>query len=329
MTDHRRFPVDRLRIMTRPTTRRRALGLALGLGAGSLASVAGRRGAASQSAPLRVAVSTGVLADIVANVAGARAEVSSVMPPEADPHTWEASPQDIVRVQEMDSFIWMGANFERFIESGGWRRAVQDAGLDQLELADHVELIVRDVVIDHGDHTHDLRAGDPHVWLDPVKVVEMVPVIRDHLVAIDPAGAAEYTTQAEDYTTRINAIHEEYVAGFSTMTADQRKLVVFHDAFSYFAARYDFAIVGVVIDDPGEDPSANEIAELIETIEREQVPAVFKEPQFSAAILDAVAAETGVTIAELITDAFADRVASYEELLRFNLESITTNLAPG
>ena len=329
MTDPRRKPEDILPARAWSATRRSVLGLTLGLGTLTVTSRTVGRVTAGQTAPIRVAVSTGVLADIVANVAGARAEVTSVMPPGADPHTWEASPQDIVRVQEMDAFVWMGANFERFIESGGWRRAVQDARLSQLQLADHLELIVRDVVIDHGDHTHDLREGDPHVWLDPLKVVEMTPVIRDYLVSIDPDGAAEYAAQAEDYTTRIMTIHEEYVAGFAPMTADQRKLVVFHDAFSYFGARYDFAIVGVVIDDPGEDPSANEIAELIETIEREQVPAVFREPQFSAAILDAVAAETGVTIAELITDAFADRVASYEELLRFNLASITTNLTVG
>lgn len=307
-------------------SRRTILTVAMGLGASALAGARRERTGSAQSDPIQIAVSTGVLADIVANVAGDRAEVSAVMPASADPHTWEASPQDIVRVQEMDTFIWMGANLERFIESGGWRRAVQDAGLAQLQLADHLELIVRDVVIDHGDHTHDLRDGDPHVWLDPVKVVEMISVIRDHLIVLDPAGGADYTAQAQDYSTRITEIHEAYLTGFAPIPTDARKLVVFHDAFSYFAARYEFAIVGVVIDNPGEDPSANEIATLIDTIEREQVPVVFKEPQFNAAILDAVAAETGVAIAELITDAFADRASSYEELLRFNLESITSNL---
>lgn len=77
--------------------------------------------ATGQEARLRVAVSTPLLADIVQNVAGERAEVFSIMPENADPHTSEASPQDIVRVTEANTFISIGANLEPFVESGGWR----------------------------------------------------------------------------------------------------------------------------------------------------------------------------------------------------------------
>lgn len=119
--------------------------------------------ASAQDDRLVVAVSTPILADIVANVAGDNAQVYSVIPPMADPHTWEPSPQDMVRVAESDTFMYMGASLEPFIESGGWRRAVSEAGIPQLTLADQMELIEIDKVIDHGDHVHDLREGDPHV----------------------------------------------------------------------------------------------------------------------------------------------------------------------
>jgi ABC-type Zn uptake system ZnuABC Zn-binding protein ZnuA len=128
--------------------------------------------AAARGDRVQVAVSTPLLADIVRNVAGDQAEVFAVMPGDADPHTWEAAPQDIVAATEADSFIYIGAHLEPFVESGGWRRAVQEAGVPQLIVSEHVELIERDMVIDHGDHVHDLRAGDPHIWLDPLKVVE-------------------------------------------------------------------------------------------------------------------------------------------------------------
>lgn len=278
---------------------------------------------------LRVAVSTSVLADIVANVAGDRANVTPVMPAAADPHTWEAAAGDIAAIQEVDTFIWMGAFLERFIEAGGWRRAVADVGVPALRLADHMELIVRDVVIDHGDHTHDLTEGDPHVWLDPLKTIEMVEVVRAHLSGIDPDGATVYQEQATAYAGRLTSIHVEYESGLAVLPPEERKLVVLHDAFSYFAARYGFTVVGVVIRNPSAQPSANEIAELIDTIEREGVPAVFREPQFDAKILDVIGDETGVIIGELVTDSFAGRVASYEELLRFNLDSVVTHLVPG
>lgn len=130
--------------------------------------------AAASVQPLQIAVSFPILADIVANVAGEQAEVWSVIPYGGDPHTYLATPQDIVRLTQSDYFIRIGAHFERFMESGAWRRAVRDAGIPSLVIADEIELIKVDKVLDHGDHVHDLRDGDPHVWLDPRKVMEMI-----------------------------------------------------------------------------------------------------------------------------------------------------------
>jgi ABC-type Zn uptake system ZnuABC Zn-binding protein ZnuA len=84
--------------------------------------------ATAQKDKIQIATSMPILADFVQNVAGDRAEVFSIMPENADPHTWEASPQDFVQVSEADSFISLGAHLEPFVESGGWRRAVMDAG---------------------------------------------------------------------------------------------------------------------------------------------------------------------------------------------------------
>jgi len=94
----------------------------------------------AQADRLQIAVSTPLLADIVQNVSGERADVFSVMPENADPHTWEASPQDIVRVTEADTFVSIGANLEPFVDSGGWRRAVIDGGVTQLIVAEAATL---------------------------------------------------------------------------------------------------------------------------------------------------------------------------------------------
>ncbi|MGN6031355.1 MAG: metal ABC transporter substrate-binding protein, partial [Thermomicrobiales bacterium] len=215
-----------------------------------------------------IAASVPLLADIVANVAGDRATVFPIMPDSADPHTWEASPQDMIRVTEADSFISVGHHLEPFVEAGGWRRAVKEAGIPELEVTDHIALIEIDRVIDHGDHTHDLREGDPHFWLDPLKVVEAIPAIRDHLIALDPEGEAAYTEHASAYTREVEALHDDLAASFAAIPEDRRVLVVFHDAFTYFAARYEFEIVGVVMPNAEEgEVSAQEMADLIGTIE--------------------------------------------------------------
>jgi zinc/manganese transport system substrate-binding protein/manganese/iron transport system substrate-binding protein len=280
-----------------------------------------------------VAVSTPLLADIVRNVAGDRAEVYSVMPETADPHTWEAAPEDIVRVGESDTFISMGANLELFIESGPWRRAVQDNGVPELVLADHLDLIEVDKVIDHGDHTHDLREGDPHVWLDPRMVMAAIPVIERHLAGIDPEGGATYAAAAGAYSGQVAALDAELARDLATIPAERRKLIVFHDAYTYFAARFGFEVIGVVLANPEVEISAREVVALQRTIEETGVRVIFAEPQFNTGILSVFVAENDVVVGELLTDAFAGRVTTYLDLMRFNRGSLVHHLggtiAPG
>lgn len=280
----------------------------------------------AQADRLQIAVSTPLLADIVQNVTGDRADVFSILPEEADPHTWEAAPQDIVRVTEADTFISIGASLEPFVESGGWRRAVIDGGVSQLVVTDHVELIEVDRVIDHGDHVHDLREGDPHIWLDPTKVIEALPVIESHLSEIDPDGAATFAANGAAYTSTLEELDGELEASFAAIPPDQRVLVVFHDAYTYFAARYEFEIVGVVIQNPEVEVSAQEVVELQGVIEEHDVPVIFAEPQFNTDILGVFVDASGVEVGELLSDAFAGRVESYVELMRFNRDSLVEHL---
>ncbi|MGC4192753.1 MAG: metal ABC transporter substrate-binding protein [Thermomicrobiales bacterium] len=318
-------------LLSRRNAVRAAIGMAGAFGAVSLPGQSS--GTAAQATPaasrLVVAASMPLLADIVANIAGDRAEVFSIMPDTADPHTWEAAPQDMVRVTEADTFISIGHHLEPFVEAGGWRRAVKDAGIPELDVADHLDLIEIDRVIDHGDHVHDLREGDPHFWLDPLKVVEAIPAIRDHLIGLDPEGEPAYTEQAAAYAREVEVLHEELATAFAAIPDDRRVLVVFHDAFTYFAVRYDFEIVGVVMPNAEEgEVSAREMADLIETIEKYDITIVFAEPQFNTDVLSTIQAEQGVAIGELLTDSFAGRVDSYLELMRFDRESIVNALLP-
>lgn len=283
------------------------------------------RATAQEDRPL-IAVSTPLLADIVRGVVGGQAEVYSVMPEAADPHTWDAKPEDIVRVTGSDIFISMGAHLEPFVEAGGWRRAVKDNGVPELILADHLELIAVDKVIDHGDHSHDLREGDPHIWLDPRKVIEAIPVIETHLASLDPGGAETYAASAAAYTGEVEALDAELARDLATIPAERRKLIVFHDAYTYFAARYDFEVIGVVLNNPEAEISAQEVVALQRVIEESGVRVIFAEPQFNPEVLSLFVAENDVVVGELLTDAFAGRVTTYLELMRFNRDSLLQHL---
>jgi zinc/manganese transport system substrate-binding protein/manganese/iron transport system substrate-binding protein len=189
-------------------------------------------------------------------------------------------------------------------------------------------LIKINKVIDHGDHVHDLRKGDPHVWLDPRQVLEMIPVIVEQLSQLDPAGAAVYQANGQRYAAEVEALDRELEAAIAQIPPDRRKLIVHHDAYLYFATRFDFEIVGYVLKNPGQEPSAANIAELSDLIEQAGVPVVFKEPQFNAKILEMLAADHGIKVGLLLADTFAEGVDSYLQLMRFNMRSLTENLGP-
>lgn len=185
--------------------RRRFLALCLGatlaIAAPGVTTAAAGTSPASATSPapeaaVRIAVSTPVLADIVARAVGPRAEVWSIVPPTGDPHSYSATPRDLERAATADLYVEMGANLERYAESGAWRRMIAESGMPVVRLQDHVDLIVRDLVIDHGDHVHDLRDGDPHAWFDPERVRQMVAAVRDALIAVDPAGSDAWSQAA-------------------------------------------------------------------------------------------------------------------------------------
>ncbi len=316
-----------LPVSFRHHTRDRAGRFAASLFAGVALLAACGSSAPPEDGKLRVAVSFVVLEDIVRNIAGDEVETWSVVPAGVDTHTYEATPADLVRLSESDGLILIGAHNERFIETGGFRRAARDADIKQLVVTEHVDLIVVDRVVDHGDHVHDLRDGDPHVWLDPRKTIEMTGAIVDFLSELKPEASAQFAANAERYRETLEQLDRDIEAELSVIPAERRKLVVFHNAYTYFAERYGFTVLDVVIKAAGADPSAREYARLHEIVETHQVPAVFAEPQFDSSLLERLAEDRGIRVGQLLADSFTDGVSSYEEMLRFNARSLVEHLA--
>jgi ABC-type Zn uptake system ZnuABC Zn-binding protein ZnuA len=101
-----------------------------------------------------------------------------------------------------------------------------------------------------------------------------------------------------------------------------RKLVTFHDAYPYMARHYGLEVTAVVVPSPGQEPSAKDVEKLVDAIREQDVPAVFKEPQFSARILELAADDAGVEVCTLYSGALDDEVTSYVELMRFNADEL-------
>jgi ABC-type Zn uptake system ZnuABC Zn-binding protein ZnuA len=183
-----------------------------------------------------------------------------------------------------------------------------------------------------GDEPGHRGEPDPHVWFDPNLVMVMVGNIRDALTETDPAGSDVYAANAERYLAHLRDLDTWIVEVVSTVPIRQRSLVTTHDTLAYFAQRYGFQVIGVVIPSLATDvePSAQQIALLVTQIRSARVPAIFPENISDDRLMRRVASEANVRVGpELYTDALGQtgsRGETYLAMMRYNVASIMTAL---
>lgn len=183
-----------------------------------------------------------------------------------------------------------------------------------------------------GDEDHHHHEGaDPHTWFSIHAVEQWVENIEHVLRALDPANAAIYTANAQAYLVELEALAEEVEALLTALPAEKRKLVTDHDSFGYFAAAYDFDVVGTVIPSFSTlaSPSAGELAKLQDQIEEESVQAIFVGTTITPDIAQQLAADTGIQVVILYTGSLSDEggpAASYVDFMRYNVTAIVNAL---
>jgi manganese/iron transport system substrate-binding protein len=253
---------------------------------------------------MNVVVSLDLFADFARQVGGDRVDVFALIPAGADPHTYEPTPSRVTKLAKADLVIVNGLGLEAALEDVIKENTPSSATL--VELAEGLPVIDK----------------NPHLWLDVQNAVAYVERIRDALVEIDLADAETYRANADSYLAELQTLDEEVAADIDSIPPDRRKLVTFHDAFPYLAQRYGLEVVGVVVASPGKEPSAKDVANLVDAIAAEDVPAVFKEPQFNARILELAADDVGVEICTLYSGALDKKVNTYVKLMRFNAKEL-------
>jgi ABC-type Zn uptake system ZnuABC Zn-binding protein ZnuA len=264
-----------------------AVFLATVLIAGCTATGAQRSSGVSQPEPsagkLTVVATTTIIADIARNVAGDRIEVKSLLPVGTDPHTFTPTPADVQTIADSGLVLYNGGGLESWLD-----RLVQNAGGQRPVVVVSEGIPVRQI---EGEGT------DPHFWLDVKNAMVFTRNIRDALIKLDPAGADIYRTNADAYLAKLAELDQWVQDQVEQIPPGHRKLVTNHDEFGYFAARYGFQVVGAVLGvTPGQEPSAQEVAQLIEKIKAAGVPAVFTETTVNPALADQIAADAGVKI---------------------------------
>jgi ABC-type Zn uptake system ZnuABC Zn-binding protein ZnuA len=275
---------------------------------------------ATSTVQVDVVTTTTIFADLVQQVGGDRVAVQSLVPTSADIHTFTIAPGDIRAVSAADLVVLGGAGLEASFEG-----AVTDH-VDGTLLVLSDGLALSDRRPQFRDGGSDFRSGrsiDPHFWLDVGLTIQAVDAIQSALVEVDAAGASQYNANAARYVGELEGLDREIADALDSLPAERRVLVTFHDAFGYFAARYDLEILGFLVEGPEEEPNAGDVADLILAIESRKLPVIFTEPQFESTIVDRVAREAGAEVGVLYSGFLDEDRPTYIDLMRGNANALT------
>lgn len=258
---------------------------------------------------LRVVATTSIWGDVVASIVGDDAAVDVLIPTGADAHDFEPTSGQIASMQDADLVIANGLGLEEAMEDT-LQTAVAD-GANVYEVAPDLDpLPFSDA--EHEDENEGEVEGhggdDPHVWFDPLRMAIAAELIAERLTEID--SSAHWQRRAADYASELIRADAEITQIVGEIDPEARKLVTNHQAMSYFAHRYEFEMIGVVV--PGgstlADPSSSELAALVEEIAHEEVSTIFAETTQPTRLAEAVAGEVGrdVVVVELYTESLGE-----------------------
>lgn len=267
------------------------------------------------------------LADIAQNVAGDRLKVEALLPPGMDPHSFEATPQDMVALEQTPLLILNGCGLEE------WMQNLMEGflqGKEVIEACAGLQARTPDAEEGHSDeHEHE---SDPHFWLDPNNVIQYVENIRDGLVAFDPQGKDEYQRNAAQYITSLQDLDRRIRAMVAEIPPEKRLLVTNHESLGYFADRYGFKVVGAIIPSvsSGSTPTAQELSQLADAMRELQVNAIFLEVGANSQLARQIASETGIqVVSELYSHSLSGAdgpAATYLMMMEYNTRVIVDAL---
>ena len=258
-------------------------------------------GAGRSDAPggrLRVVGTVSPITNIVFNVGGDHIDLTGLVPAGADSHTFEMAPSDAVILAKADLIFVNGLHLEQ--------SAIGMAEANQKEGAEIV--LLGEMVIGPEDYVYDFsfpqEAGspNPHLWTDPIYALKYAEIVRDKLTERDPDNADAYRANYDEFAVRIRALDAAIQATTVSIPEGNRRLYTYHDSFAYFAPRYGYTVLGAVQPADFSEPSAQEVAALIEQLRAGGVPAIFGSEVFPSSIVRQIGREAGVTFVSTLSD---------------------------
>ena len=256
--------------------------------------------AAAQEEKLQIIATIFPAFDFARTISGEHAQVSLLLPPGSESHSYEPTPQDLIAIQNADLFMYVGGESDHWIEE--LLSSMDEKAPRSFRLMDCVSLIEEEIsesmehAHDHHepcDHTHEHKELDEHVWTSPKNVIQIVRELASVLKELSPVHASAFDRSAQQYIADLQALDAAFEQVVSTAS---RGLLIFGDRFPfrYFAdaynLRYDAAFPGCSED---SEPSVRTVISLVDTVREQQIPVIFYIEFSSRRTADILAEETG------------------------------------
>lgn len=270
---------------------------------------------------LQVVSTSTIIANLTDEIGAEEINNISILASGADPHIYEPVPQDTIALEKADLILYNGYNLEpniiKLIDSTGIKA-------DKLAVGEQIKPL---------DFEYEgQKKPDPHVWGNAQNGIIMAQAIRDKLIEIDPKNQDKFTQNADKLIKELQELDSWIKTQIATIPPNQRKLITSHDAFQYYSNAYGLEIAGTLIGiSTEEQPSAQTIKNLVEIIKSTGVRAIFAETTINPTLIETVAEEAGVKVAEgkLYSDSIGvkgSEADTYVKMLKINTQTIVDAL---
>ena len=276
---------------------------------------------------IRVVTSVFPLLEFAGAVSGERGEVSLLLPPGAEIHTWQPRPSDIIRLSSADLFIYIGADLEPWLHD--LLKSVRNPNLRVLEASRGIPLIDEEGIV-HNAHEHEHGAHDPHIWLDFKNDQRIVDKIAAVLSEMDPEGSSVFKRNAFIYKEKLQKLDQKFKDGL--MDCVHRTIILAgHGAFGYLARSYNLRQISLYGLSPDSRPTPKKLIKVVELAKKYRIKVIFFEIRVRDELAKVLAGEVGARTLVLnpganLTKEQLKSGKTFFDIMEANLENLKDGL---
>ena len=251
-----------------------------------------------ESPQLRVVTTVSPITSIVENIGGPRIHLEGVVPEGVNSHTFDPPPSVARTVSKADLIVVNGL----FLEEPFLKIATANKKPGAIILALANDTLAMDQWTFDSSFPASQGLPNPHLWTDPLLALEYATLVRDKLIKLDPSNSSYYQINHKLLSNRIMELDQNISAAIESIPPSNRKWLTYLDSFPFFGQRYGLEIIGAVQPSAFTEPSAREIAHLIEQVIHLNVPAIFGSAGFSSKVMEQISRESGVKFVDDLRD---------------------------